>query len=452
VTPITQRVRRLLPIVFALACAPPAAAVPPAVQIGASPQLGTAPLESTLTATGDPASYRWEVGGIIVGEGAQLRYVFPVGHHQVAVVATAPNGEISRQAVTVSAFTISLRAPRVASFGRRVGFRGRVTPALSGERIVLERDGREVAGGRVRGGGRFAIAARLTSPGAYSVRVGELSSPPTALALRPQIKVSVEGSRVRGRPFVVRARLLPTTAGALRVEVSRPASRRVARNGGSRVALRVPTRRPGEYRVRVAASPAAGWAGTVAAASIPVHVPRLGPGSRGPSVHELERRLSGLGFALRAVDGHYGGDTTEAVLAFQKVHGLPLTGRVTARLWSVLDRAGSPRARYSRGNHIEVDKRRQLLFVIRDGRVVLVSHVSTGATGNTPVGRWRVYRKVTGWDWVLWYPMYFLRGFAIHGYPSVPAYPASHGCVRVPMWLAPRLYERNSYGTVIYVY
>jgi len=52
-----------------------------------------------------------------------------------------------------------------------------------------------------------------------------------------------------------------------------------------------------------------------------------------------------------------------------------------------------------------------------------VVHVSTGATGNTPIGRWQVYRKVTGWDWVLWYPMYFLRGFAIHGYPSVPAYP-----------------------------
>ena len=81
-----------------------------------------------------------------------------------------------------------------------------------------------------------------------------------------------------------------------------------------------------------------------------------------------------------------------------------------------------------------------------------VVHVSTGATGNTPIGRWQVYRKVAGWDWVLWYPMYFLRGFAIHGYPSVPAYPASHGCVRVPMWIAPRLYSENPYGQTVYVY
>jgi lipoprotein-anchoring transpeptidase ErfK/SrfK len=48
--------------------------------------------------------------------------------------------------------------------------------------------------------------------------------------------------------------------------------------------------------------------------------------------------------------------------------------------------------------------------------------------------------------------MYFLRGFAIHGYPSVPSYPASHGCVRVPMWIAPHLWSTNPYGQTIRVY
>jgi hypothetical protein len=91
-------------------------------------------------------------------------------------------------------------------------------------------------------------------------------------------------------------------------------------------------------------------------------------------------------------------------------------------------------------------------LAVRNGVVTAAVHVSTGATGNTPVGRWRVYRKVPGWDWVLWYPMYFLRGFAIHGYPSVPAYPASHGCIRVPMWIAPRLYATNAWGAAVYVY
>ena len=444
--------RRLFPLLLALAASPAASAAPPAVEIAATPQIGIAPLESTLVASGDAASYRWEVGGVPVGEGAQLRHVFPVGHHQVAVVATAPNGEVSRQALTVSAFSLSLTAPRVVPMGQRVRFTGRVVPAIPGERIALERGGRTIAEGRIRRAGRYAIDTRLRTPGSYVVRIGELVSAPVTPAVRPAIAVSLQGSRVAGRPFVVRATLRPAVAGSLRVEVRRPGARRLGRAGGGRIVLRVPTRRQGDYRVRILVTPAPGWTRAVATVSVPVHLPRLRRGSRGASVRELERRLADLGYALRAIDGHYGRDTSEAVLAFQKVHDLPWTGRVSPRLWRALERAVPPRPRYSRGNHIEVDKRRQLLFLIRGGRVVLVSHVSTGATGNTPVGRWRVYRKVTGWDWVLWYPMYFLRGFAIHGYPSVPAYPASHGCVRIPMWLAPRLYERNSYGALIYVY
>ena len=81
-----------------------------------------------------------------------------------------------------------------------------------------------------------------------------------------------------------------------------------------------------------------------------------------------------------------------------------------------------------------------------------VPAVSTGATGNTPVGTWRVYREVFGWDWILYHPMYFLRGFAIHGYPEVPMWPASHGCVRVPLWIAASLRERWGHGSIVRVY
>ena len=179
--------------------------------------------------------------------------------------------------------------------------------------------------------------------------------------------------------------------------------------------------------------------------------PALGAGSRGPSVRALEQRLAELHYALRGVDGVYAQDTVEAVLAFQKVNGLSWTGRTDASVWRALARAHVPHARY-RGTHIEVSKGRQYLLVVRNGRVEEVVHISTGATGNTPIGRWHVYRKVVGWDWVLWYPMYFLRGFAIHGYPSVPAYPASHGCVRVPMWIAPKLFAQIARGQTIYVY
>ena len=49
-------------------------------------------------------------------------------------------------------------------------------------------------------------------------------------------------------------------------------------------------------------------------------------------------------------------------------------------------------------------------------------------------------------------PMYFTGGYAVHGNPIVPPYPASHGCVRVPMWIAPYLFQTNRYGETVYVY
>jgi lipoprotein-anchoring transpeptidase ErfK/SrfK len=156
-------------------------------------------------------------------------------------------------------------------------------------------------------------------------------------------------------------------------------------------------------------------------------------------------------YALQRVDRLFAGDTYDAVIAFQKVNGLARTGRVDAALWRRILHARTPQPRY-RGNHVEVDKTRQVLFEVRGGHVVLVVPVSTGATGNTPLGIWHVYRRVAGFDWVLYYPTYFLRGFAIHGYPSVPAFPASHGCVRVPMWVATRLYSMHPYGFTVYVY
>jgi hypothetical protein len=213
----------------------------------------------------------------------------------------------------------------------------------------------------------------------------------------------------------------------------------------------LPTRRLGRLRVEVLLEPRRGYGFARRVLSTSVVHPALAQGSRGPSVLALERRLAELRYALRGVDSTYGYDTVEAVLAFQKVHRLPRTGRVEPWLWRRLAAASVPRAARG-GDYLEVDKGRQVLFEVRSGKVARVVHVSTGATGNTPLGTWHVYRKVGGWDWVLWYPMYFVRGFAIHGYPSVPAYPASHGCVRIPMWLAPTLFSAHGYGATVFVH
>jgi hypothetical protein len=200
----------------------------------------------------------------------------------------------------------------------------------------------------------------------------------------------------------------------------------------------------------VRSQPAAGWASVTETVALPIVQPDLSLGATGPSVLALEQRLRDLHYAVQ-VDGSFGDDDVEAVYAFQKVNGLARTGAVDAALWARLAVAHVPTARYG-GDHVEIDKTRQVLFVVRAGKVTLVVATSTGATGNTPVGVWHVYRKVIGFDWVLYYPSYFLRGFAVHGYPDVPPYPASHGCARIPMWIATAVYADIAYGSAVYVY
>jgi lipoprotein-anchoring transpeptidase ErfK/SrfK len=127
-----------------------------------------------------------------------------------------------------------------------------------------------------------------------------------------------------------------------------------------------------------------------------------------------------------------------------------VAGPTTADL---LSRAVRPQAATTSGDVIEVDKGRQVMFVVVGGQTQWVLNVSTGSerpyveksgldghivTGDakTPVGRFKVYfERNAGW-WEsdlgkLWRPKYFVAGFAVHGSDSIPGYPASHGCVRV---------------------
>ena len=150
-------------------------------------------------------------------------------------------------------------------------------------------------------------------------------------------------------------------------------------------------------------------------------------------------------------------DAQQAVYAFQKAQRLERTGTADAAFWRRLARPAEivPRHRFP-SSHIEIDKARQILMVVRDGRAVLVSPVSTGGGYWTPEGRFSIIRKIPGYDpsplGVLYKPMYFYGGYAIHGNPSVPPYPASHGCVRVPNFVADRLYSTEPYGEAVIVY
>ena len=118
-------------------------------------------------------------------------------------------------------------------------------------------------------------------------------------------------------------------------------------------------------------------------------------------------------------------------------------------------------------DYVFIDLDRQLLFDVREGTVRRILPVSTGNgepyTGRdgerhvaiTPRGRYEVFRMVAGEDenylGTLWYPAYFTNGYAVHGSTSVPAQPASHGCVRIPRHLAEEMFRRMEIGTTVIV-
>ncbi len=430
-----------------LALAAPATAAPPAVTASATPSTGVAPLGVTLTASGDAATYTWDLGDGTAATGALVEHVYPAGRYTATVTAASAAGEIAQAQVqiVVARRTLGLLAPRVADYGAAGTLTGVLRPAVRGARVQLYRAGTYVTSARVGANGRFRMRVLLRSPGPYHARFGSVRSLARTIALRPELQASVPAVAPVGGVLSLSPRLFPARAGAVRVRIFRD-GRLVRTRAG-----RIPTAGPGSIRIELTTTPRRGYTRVRRVLTAQVVQPSLAPGSRGPSVLALERRLAQLRYALRGVDSVYDQDTYEAVLAFQKVNGLPRTGRVEDWLWRRLARAGIPRA-HRGGDYIEVDKTRQVLFVVAGGRVTKVVHVSTGATGNTPLGSWQVYRKVPGWDWVLWYPMYFKGGFAIHGYPSVPAYPASHGCVRIPMWIAPSLYRTHGQGTTVIVH
>ena len=194
----------------------------------------------------------------------------------------------------------------------------------------------------------------------------------------------------------------------------------------------------------------------------------LAKGAKGPEVEALERRLADLKYDVGAVDGAYDATTTQAVMAFQKVHGLARDGKAGPAVRAALATATAPAPLVPAGGatRVEVDVPRQVLLLYKGGALARIVAVSTGsgrrycvddecARAVTPGGAYRISRRIDGWRTSrlgeLYNPLYFNGGIAIHGAPSVPATPASHGCVRIPMSAAEWLPSSVANGTPVYV-
>jgi hypothetical protein len=185
-------------------------------------------------------------------------------------------------------------------------------------------------------------------------------------------------------------------------------------------------------------------------------------------VKDAERHLSEMGYWTGPVDGVVDGVTKTALVAFQKWEGRNVTGGLTRDDVVAILNATSPQARESGYKHVEVDIDRQVLVLFdTDGEVQRVLPISTGSGKSyqqkgmkdlayTPRGRFRVYNKLSGWRksplGLLYYPNYFNGGLAIHGNPSVPNRPESHGCVRIPMFASAEMSKQLPLGTIVLIY
>ncbi|HEX6700202.1 MAG TPA: L,D-transpeptidase family protein [Gaiellaceae bacterium] len=418
---------------------------------------GPAPFAVSFSASCAAASYHWDFGDGAAADGATASHTFGPGRFAVTLTVTQADGSTATERLGVDSLALTLSTRRSGRFGRPILFRGRLLPTEKGH-VRLYRAGKVVGSAPVGPNGGFRMRPRLVSPGPWQARFEGAVSQPVSVLVRPRLVARFDGSGAVGTPLAVVARLVPAGAGQVTVRIWKDGTLRVDRTYPRGARIRLDSTRTAAYRVQVTTVPAPGFARAGRVFATRLFLPTLRPGSSGTTVARLVSTLASLHYAVRRSTS-FGAELVDSLYAFQKVQGLPRTGVADAATWRALARPRLARPRYtSPADHLEVDKEHQVLYVVRGGELALIVPVSTaGIPGYfTPVGRFAIYRKVVGFDasplGTLFDPMYFTGGYAVHGNPSVPPYPASHGCVRVPMWIAGYLFETNGYGETVNVY
>jgi peptidoglycan hydrolase-like protein with peptidoglycan-binding domain len=267
-------------------------------------------------------------------------------------------------------------------------------------------------------GQRVLVVGRVTKFVAGQVaRVRVVHKGKVLVRRRAQIKKARKGGQ-----FVVR--FIAKKSGALRVVADHKASPRQAKS------------RARDARVNVVR-----W--------------QAGAGAGGTQVLLLQRELLALGYAA-PLTGSYDDGTSRAVLAFRKVNNLGRDGFATAGVYDrLLRRTGAFKLRYPKaGKHVEFDWSRQVVVLAQGGRPFRVYHASSGKPSTPTVfGSFRFYSKTPGTNsHGMVDSNYFIGGYAIHGYPEVPTYAASHGCIRVPIPNAAAIFAWIKLGDPIFVY
>ena len=214
--------------------------------------------------------------------------------------------------------------------------------------------------------------------------------------------------------------------------------------------------------------------------------------SKGDEVLALQQRLKDLGFDPDDIDGTFGRGTQQALWAFEKlILGTPsdaATGILTNEMWQIMQDpiAIQPQREVGEGKtHMEIFLVQQVAIVFTNDKPVLVTHISSGTgetwceiakyntdefgqplavpiekdicgVSKTPGGVFKFYRRVEGERigalGSMWNPVYFNYGIAVHGSRNVPLHPASHGCIRIPMFIADYFPSLVANGDKVYVW
>jgi lipoprotein-anchoring transpeptidase ErfK/SrfK len=107
---------------------------------------------------------------------------------------------------------------------------------------------------------------------------------------------------------------------------------------------------------------------------------------------------------------------------------------------------------------LTIDIANQIAFVFKGEQLIGVTNISTGKKGHpTPLGFWTINWKKPMYRSKKYdnAPMPFMqniddKGIALHG-GVTPGYPASHGCIRLPMAFAKQLYTLTKPGNKVVI-
>lgn len=292
-------------------------------------------------------------------------------------------------------------------------------------------------------------------------------------AIHPQAHVelggvfTLDGGLVTtpGRPIYVSGTVRPYVRGQIvrvwlaqngKILKNRPVSVRVTPGGhAGHFKVRVSSPVTGPIRIDVVHRHTRRMTRLYVRRKLEVLTPQASFGGTGPFVRLIQQRLSVLHFYI-PLTGTYDSGTGLALDAYHRLMGWGTYQTLDTRTISaLLNGQGRFQVRFpGHGRHAEANLTKQLLALIDGNAVVWIFPVSSGKPSTpTILGDYQVYYRDPGYNSEgMYYSDYFIRGYAIHGYDPAPDYPASHGCIRLPIVDAISAYNWLALGDWVDVY